>query len=97
MHQTWLEALGIDQRAVQGKTPPFVEFTSSSKPLLLLLFSDLFQIYLLVNMHLPLKFSNYLLSVYSVPGTILSILYALSHWHLYQFPHNRMKGAPLLF
>lgn len=41
MRQAWLEALGIDQRAVQGKTPPFVEFASSSKPLLLFYYSQI--------------------------------------------------------
>lgn len=89
---------GIGQRAEQVKTPPFVDFTSSGTlPHSFTISRSLFQLSLLVNTRLGVKFSKYLLSVYSVPGTVLSILYALSHWHLYQFPHNHMKEALLLF
>lgn len=98
MQQAWLEALGIDQRAVRGENPSLcgVYILKQTSPTLTIPRS-LFQIYLLVNMHLTIKFSKHLLRVYCVPGTVLSILYALSHWHLYQFPHNHMKEALLLF
>lgn len=76
-----------------------MDFTSSSKLLShsFTILRSLLQICLLVNRHLAIKFSKHLLSIYSVPGTVLSILYALSHWHLYQFPHSHVKESLLLF